>query len=37
VTFAVNEAAGTMQVWLDGTAVQFSTSTDWNPVVGART
>ena len=36
VTFAVNETAGTMQVWLDGTAVQFSTSTGWNPVVGGQ-
>jgi len=36
VTFAVNETAGTMQVWLDGTAVQFSTSTGWNSVVGGQ-
>ena len=34
VTFAVNEAAGTMQVWLDGTAVQFGTPTGWSTVVG---
>jgi hypothetical protein len=25
-----------MQVWLDGTAVQFSTSTGWNSVVGGQ-
>jgi hypothetical protein len=36
VTFAVNETAGTMQVWLDGTAVQFGTPTGWNPVVGGQ-
>ena len=27
VTFAVDETAGTMKVWLDGTAVTFNTST----------
>ena len=36
VTFAVNETAGTMQVWLDGTAVQFGTPTGWNSVVGGQ-
>jgi hypothetical protein len=36
VTFAVNETAGTMQVWLDGTAVQFGTSTGLNSVVGGQ-
>jgi hypothetical protein len=34
VTFAVNETAGTMQVWLDGTAVQFGTPAGWSAVVG---
>jgi hypothetical protein len=34
VTFAVNETAGTMQVWLDGTAVQFGTPAGWSTVVG---
>jgi hypothetical protein len=34
VTFAVNETAGTMQVWLDGTAVQFGTPTGSSTVVG---
>jgi hypothetical protein len=36
VTFAVNETAGTMQVWLDGTAVQFGTPTGLNSVVGGQ-
>jgi hypothetical protein len=36
VTFAVNETAGTMQVWLDMAPVQFGTSTGWNPVVGGQ-
>jgi hypothetical protein len=36
VNFAVNETAGTMQVWLDGTAVQFNTPTGWTPVVGGQ-
>jgi hypothetical protein len=36
VTFAVNETAGTMQVWLDKAPVQFATSTGWNPVVGGQ-
>jgi hypothetical protein len=36
VTFAVNETAGTMQVWLDGTAVQFGTPTGWTSVVGGQ-
>jgi hypothetical protein len=34
VTVAVNETAGTMQVWLDGTAVQFGTPSGWSAVVG---
>jgi hypothetical protein len=25
-----------MKVWLDGTAIQFSTSTGWNSVVGGQ-
>jgi hypothetical protein len=33
VTFAVNETAETMQVWLDGTAVQFGTPTGFSSVV----
>ncbi|MGH3671301.1 MAG: fibronectin type III domain-containing protein [Pseudonocardiaceae bacterium] len=36
VTFAVNETAGTMQVWLDKAPIQFGTSTGWNPVVGGQ-
>jgi Fibronectin type III domain/Calcineurin-like phosphoesterase len=36
VTFAVNETAGTLQVWLDGTPVQFGTTTGWNTVVGSQ-
>jgi hypothetical protein len=36
ITFGVNQTAGTMQVWLDGAAVQFSTATGWNPVVGGQ-
>jgi len=36
VTFAVNETAGTMQVWLDGTQVQFGTSAGWSAVVGGQ-
>jgi hypothetical protein len=36
VTFAVNEAPGTMQVWLDGTAVQFNTPTGQSSVVGGQ-
>jgi Calcineurin-like phosphoesterase/Fibronectin type III domain len=36
VTFAVNETAGTLQVWLDGTAVQFGTQTGWNSIVGGQ-
>jgi hypothetical protein len=36
VTFAVNEMAGTMQAWLDGTAVQFSTPAGLSPVVGGQ-
>ncbi len=36
VTFAVNETAGTMQVWLDGTAVQFGTPTGSSTVVGGQ-
>jgi hypothetical protein len=36
VTFAVNETAGTMQVWLDGTAVQFGTPTGSSSVVGGQ-
>jgi len=36
VTFAVNETAGTMQVWLDGTAVQFGTPTGLSSVVGGQ-
>jgi hypothetical protein len=36
VTFAVNETAGTMQVWLDGTAVQFGTPTGPSSVVGGQ-
>jgi hypothetical protein len=34
VTFAVSEADGTMQVWLDGTPVQFGTPTGSSTVVG---
>jgi Fibronectin type III domain/Calcineurin-like phosphoesterase len=33
VTFAVNQTAGTVQVWLDGTPVQFGTTTGWTAVV----
>jgi hypothetical protein len=36
VTFTVNETAGTMQVWLDGTVVQFGTPTGWNSVVAGQ-
>ena len=36
LTFAVNETAGTMQVWLDGTAVQFGTPTGMSSVVGGQ-
>jgi Fibronectin type III domain len=36
VTFAVNETAGTMQVWLDGTALQFGTPTGSSSVVGSQ-
>src|SRR6266568_6060547 len=36
VTFAVNETDGTMQVWLDGTPVQFGTPTGWRAVVGGQ-
>jgi hypothetical protein len=36
VTFGVNETAGTMQVWLDGAAVQFATPTGSSPVVGGQ-
>jgi fibronectin type 3 domain-containing protein len=33
LTFAVNETAGTMQVWLDGSQVQFATSAGLSPVL----
>ncbi len=36
VTFAVNESAGTLQVWLDGIPVQFSTSGTWTAVLGGQ-
>jgi hypothetical protein len=36
LTFAVNETAGTMQVWLDGTAVQFGTPTGMSSVVAGQ-
>ena len=36
VTFALDETAGTMRVWLDGTAVQFNTPTGWTSVVGGQ-
>jgi hypothetical protein len=36
VTFAVNETAGTMQAWLDGTAVQFGTPTGSSSVLGGQ-
>ncbi len=36
VTFTVNQTAGTMQVWLDGNAVQFGTSTGWTSVVSGQ-
>jgi hypothetical protein len=36
VTFAVDETAGTIRVWLDGTAVQFNTPTGWTSVVGGQ-
>src|SRR6266550_6419937 len=36
VTFAVNESAGTLQVWLDGIPVQFSTSGNWTAVLGGQ-
>lgn len=36
VTFAVNESAGTLQVWLDGNPVQFSTSSGWTAVLSGQ-
>ncbi len=36
VTFAVDEGAGTMQAWLDSTAVQFGTPSGWSAVVGGQ-
>jgi hypothetical protein len=36
VTFAANESAGTLQVWLDGNPVQFSTPAGWTAVLGAQ-
>ncbi len=36
ITFAVNESAGTMQVWLDGNAVLFGTSAGPAAVLGAQ-
>ncbi len=36
VTFAVNESAGTLQVWLDGILVQFSSSGTWTAVLGGQ-
>ena len=36
VTFAVNESAGTVQVWLDGNPVQFSTPGGWTAVLSGQ-
>jgi len=36
ISFAVNESAGTMQVWLDGNTVLFGTSAGPAAVLGAQ-
>ena len=33
LTFGISESDGTLQVWLDGTAVQFSTPSGWTAVL----
>ncbi len=33
LAFAVDESNGTIQVWLDGVAVQFSTASGWTAVL----
>ncbi|TMG60695.1 MAG: hypothetical protein E6H83_05245 [Chloroflexi bacterium] len=32
----MNESAGTLQVWLDGNPVQFSTSSGWTAVLSGQ-
>jgi Calcineurin-like phosphoesterase len=36
LTFAVNQTMGTMQVWLDGSPVQFATPAGWTAVVESQ-
>jgi len=36
LTFAVNETAGTLQVWLDGNAVLFSTPSGWTATLSGQ-
>ena len=36
VELAVDETAGTLQVWLDGSPVQFSTSAGWTATLGGQ-